>query len=450
MNKTISKIDRKLLRNINQMALPLVLNSVTGMLIGLIDQAMVGRISSIAFGAVGLIGSTFNSIAGMLGMIAVAFNILGAKNKGEGSEENFRCKFIIGICLSLFIGIIFSLMVLFFSLPVLKFVFGLKGEILKEAMNYGKLFSLTVGLNMLLFMFSSYFKIINKTKYLFYGSTTATISNVVLNYILIFGKLGFKPMGVKGAGIASVLALTINLCIYIIVIRKNLTLKFTSEICKKRIIQNIKTLIKVSLPLMGQEVFESTLIVVCINAILTRIGVLELSVYTLLFSLVSIILMPMYSYAQTSLTMVSEYLGKRDLEKTKSIPKLCLGLSLMFCIAIAVIFLFSKNHMIRIITVDVRLVEACGIYFVYAILSNIFDVPNNIYKYSLQGMGDGAWVFLNSSTINIIGIVLIFVFSIVLKLELYGVYLGVFINLFILSLFNYVRYNTILKKSRKN
>jgi len=35
------------------MALPLVLNSVTCMLIGLADQAMVGRISSIAFGAVG-------------------------------------------------------------------------------------------------------------------------------------------------------------------------------------------------------------------------------------------------------------------------------------------------------------------------------------------------------------------------------------------------------------
>jgi putative MATE family efflux protein len=449
MNKIITKVDKKLLKNINQMALPLVLNSVTGMLIGLIDQAMVGRISSIAFGAVGLISSTFNSIAGMLGMIAIAFNILGAKNKGEGSDDSFKYKFIIGIYLSLFIGILFSLVFIFFSSPVLKFIFGLKGEILKEAMIYGKVFSLTVGLNMILFMFSSYFKIINKTKYLFYGNTAATISNIVLNYILIFGKLGFKPMGVKGAAIASVLALTINITIYIIVISKKALLRFTSKISKKEIVRNISILIKVSLPLMGQEVFESTLIVVCINAILSRIGVLELSVYTLLLSLVSIIQMPMYSYASTALTMVSEYLGKRELEKAKLIPKLCLMISMMFCIAIAAIFLFLKNYVPRIITDDVNLIGACSIYFIYAILSNVFDVPNNIYKYSLQGIGDGVWVFLNSSIINIIGVGLICVFSIILRLELYGVYLGMFINFFILSLFNYMRYNTMLKKLRK-
>jgi putative MATE family efflux protein len=441
----MSKIDRKLLKNINQMALPLVLNSVTGLLIGLIDQAMVGRISSIAFGAVGLISTTFNSIAGMLGMIAIAFNIIGAKNKGEGNEDSFKYKFIIGVYLSLFVGIVFFSMVLFFSSPVLKFVFGLEGEILKEAMDYGKIFSLTVGLNMILFMFSSYFKIINKTKYLLYGSTTATISNVVLNYILIFGKLGFKPMGVKGAGIASVLSLMINLSIYIIVIWKESLLKVTSKIPKQEIIKSINSLIKVSLPLMGQEVFESTLIVICSNAILSRIGVLELSVYTLLLSLVSIMLMPMYSYASTSLTMVSEYLGKRELEKVKVIPKLCLLLSLVFCISFAVILLFFRSHVPRIITNDVNLIGACSMYFIYAVVANIFNVPNNIYKYSLQGIGDGVWVFLSSTIINIIGIALICVFSIVLKLELYGVYLGLFINFFILSLFNYVRYTTMLK-----
>lgn len=101
----------------------------------------------------------------------------------------------------------------------------------------------------------------------------------------------------------------------------------------------------------------------------------------------------------------------------------------------------------RIITNDISLINACSVYFVYAILSNIFDVPNNIYKYSLQGIGDEVWVFLNSAIINMIGIGWIYFFSIVLKLELYGVYLGAFINLFILSLFNFVRYNTKLKKN---
>ena len=156
--------------------------------------------------------------------------------------------------------------------------------------------------------------------------------------------------------------------------------------------------------------------------------------------------MPMYSYASTSLTMASEYLGKRELDKTKLIPRLCLIMSLMFCTSLAVIFLLCKDYMPRIITNDISLINACSVYFVYAILSNMFDVSNNIYKYSLQGIGDEVWVLINSAVINMIGLGLIYLFSIVLKLELYGVYLGVFINLFILSLFNYVRYNYKLKK----
>lgn len=440
---------KKIINNINHMALPLVLNSVTGMLIGLVDQAMVGRISLNAFSAVGLISTTFNSIAGLFGMIAVAFNILGAKDKGEGNEQGLENKFVIGIYISSFLGLIFSVVFSLFAAQILSFIFGLKGEVLKEAVNYGRIFSLTVGLNMILFMYSSYFKIVDKTKYLFYGNATAAISNVVLDYILIYGKFGFNAMGVSGAAIASVLALVINLFIYIVVMNRISSVSVVLQISCHQIIKLLKELFKISLPIIGQEFLESTLILICINAILTRIGILELSIYNLSLSLVAVILMPMYSYSSTALTMVSEKLGERNLEKVKAVPKFCLMLASLFCIFIAIVFIVLKKYVPRLITDDINLILGCSKYLIFAILANTFNIPSNVYKYSLQGIGDERWVFINSVKINAIGISLIILFSRVLNLKLMGVFGGMFINFFLLALFSYIRYNARLEELRE-
>lgn len=65
---------RAKIKEINLIALPLLLQSITGLALGLVDQAMIGRISIEAFAAVGVIVALLYTITGILGSIAVAFN----------------------------------------------------------------------------------------------------------------------------------------------------------------------------------------------------------------------------------------------------------------------------------------------------------------------------------------------------------------------------------------
>ena len=60
-------IDTKLIREINSTAIPLILSTVTGTVMGMIDQAFVGHISVYAYGGVGLVASCINSLIGVLG-----------------------------------------------------------------------------------------------------------------------------------------------------------------------------------------------------------------------------------------------------------------------------------------------------------------------------------------------------------------------------------------------
>jgi len=148
------------------------------------------------------------------------------------------------------------------------------------------------------------------------------------------------------------------------------------------------------MPLIGQEILESTLLIIIINSILSRIGILEVSVYNILYLIISIALMPMYSYSQTSLTFVNESIGLSDKTSLNKTPKTCKVFALLLYFMIAIIT-YTLNHWIfRIITNDLTLIKTSSIYISLALIVNIINVPNIVYKYSLQGISYERWVAL--------------------------------------------------------
>ena len=59
-------------KRINSFAIPLFLNNITALIIGLCDAVIVGRVSTEAFASVTLIANTINSIVGVLGSVSLA------------------------------------------------------------------------------------------------------------------------------------------------------------------------------------------------------------------------------------------------------------------------------------------------------------------------------------------------------------------------------------------
>lgn len=430
---------KKDIHNINDIALPLVLNMITSLLIGLVDQAMVGRISVFAYGAVGSISLTLYSVSGILGMIAVSFNILGSKIKGVNVDNNeLLTQFKITINLSVFIGIIIYILILIFKVPILKVFFGLNGEIFNESIKYLNIYGMSVGLTLILFVFSSLFKILRKTKWILYGSLVASISNLILDYIFIFGKLGFPKMGVTGAAIASVISLFINIIIYIFALKGLDIPKLSLKLQNYK--SYIKKLIKVAIPLMGQEFLEGTLFNIAIIAIVSRIGVIEIAAYSLLFNLINILLMPMYAYSSTSLNLISELSVKNEKNKMKATPILCLIMSFLFYVFISLIYINFKMKLLGFITNDLTVINFSASYVILLVFTQMFNLPHSIYKHSLQGINKEKWVFIISLIINIISVITIICLVFIFKIGFSGIYMGIGINYALLSLLFYNKY----------
>ena len=201
---------RNQILELNEIAIPLIINLAFGMLVSVIDQGVIGRLDIEAIGVIGAVGSILYTLSGAMGVIAITFNIYGGKALGKKREEQFQYYFSGALILNFCLGLCVAIALFLVRKPLLVHLFGFKGIQLTYSLAYLSILSISPLLQTLLFTFSSFFKIIKKTKYILICSTVATCLNVILNYLLIFGNWGFPRLEVRGAAIATILSLIVN------------------------------------------------------------------------------------------------------------------------------------------------------------------------------------------------------------------------------------------------
>lgn len=390
-------IDTKLIREINRTAIPLILSTVTGTVMGMIDQAFVGHISVYAYGGVGLVASCINSLIGVLGAFSIVFNIRGSHRRGEGDQESLNRLFGNFLLLSLMAGMVLCLGFALFSRPVLELGFGLHGETLTEAENYLQIFSLTIPLNLMLFIYSSVFKIFRKTGIIFLVSLGANLLNILLDYVLIFGHLGLPEMGTRGAALGTVTALAVNLGFYAFLGKDYV--RFSR---KDLSLEKMKQIFRFSLPFLGQETMEDILFVVGLNGIVARLGVTELAAYNLIAQFTNLILMPMFGYAAANTSLASEWAGKGDRKQADKAGRYTFGLLCIWFAVFYVILVLGREGFARLISPDTEVIALAAACMPLALLIQLLNYYGNVWKSSLQSLGWQNWTLRTAFIINLL------------------------------------------------
>ena len=436
-------LKKKYYKDLNKIAIPLIIQNITGMLIGLVDQMFLGRISTEAYGAIGISVSFMYFLAGIFGYFAVGFNIEGAKTKSQNDEEKFLQYFISSFLLDIIIGILYFIFIFICAHPLFKIVYDLSGEALSAAITYSFITSPYILLQLFIFTYSSYFKIIKKTHILLISSTVSLLINTVLDYFLIFGKLCFPKMGTAGAALSSIFSVFLNVCILIFYDRKYIKSLLSSFAVSKNIFYD---LIKKSLPLVGSELLEGTLFVVAINAIISHIGVMEISAFLLVKNFIDIICISMFMYASAEMTLSSEYIGKNRLSEIKSLTLNGIIISELIYLILGVILVLFRNNAPKIISNDSELIALAATLIIPMFFMNLFNPVQTIYKYVLQACNESKFVLYITAIINL-AIVLVIILLQLIKQNIFWIFAGLFINYFTLTIIYSIRLNKQIKTS---
>ena len=252
-------------------------------------------------------------------------------------------------------------------------------------------------MNLTLFIYSSVFKIFRKTGIIFLVSLGANLLNILLDYVLIFGRLGLPEMGTRGAALGTVTALAVNLGFYAFLGKDYV--RFSR---KDLSLEKMKQIFQFSLPFLGQETMEDILFVVGLNGIVARLGVTELAAYNLIAQFTNLILMPMFGYTAANTSLVSEWAGKGDRKQADKAGRYTFGLLCIWFAVFYMILVLGRTEFARLISPDTEVIALAAACMPLALLIQLLNYYGNVWKSSLQSLGWQNWTLRTAFIINLL------------------------------------------------
>jgi len=187
-----------------QLAAPVMLGMLGHTFVSFMDNVMVGQLGTAELAAVSL-GNSFMFIAMSLGIgFSTAITPLIAEADAEQNFVKGKSSFKHGLFLCSILGISLFLLV-FFAKPLM-YLMKQPEEVVKLAMPYLDLVAFSLIPLIVFQAFKQFSDGLSMTRYPMYATIIANIANIVLNYLLIFGKFGFPQLGIVGAAYGTLLS----------------------------------------------------------------------------------------------------------------------------------------------------------------------------------------------------------------------------------------------------
>jgi len=186
------------------LALPLVAGQVSQMLMGVADTLMIGRLGTVPLAA-STFANTVLHVPLMFGIgMAIAVSVKVSQARGSESPVAARAALRHGLFIGLGLGLL-TLLVAFLLLPIFPY-FGQVPEVVERVPAYFLLVALSMMPAMGSMAVKSHADAMNRPWPAFYLLFAGVLLNVLLNWILIYGKAGMPALGLEGAGIATLIA----------------------------------------------------------------------------------------------------------------------------------------------------------------------------------------------------------------------------------------------------
>ena len=253
------------------LAIPMALQDLIKNGLNLVDNIMVGKASEIYLAAINLANQPFFLFSMIISGLASGGSILISQYHGKKDFNAINKIISITLSISLFFSLLLTLSAVLFPDFMMK-IFTNEPELILNGKRYLKI----IGWTYLLFGISNAILLILRSlkfmKVTLYINIISFLINVVLDYGLIFGKLGFPKMEIEGAAIATFISRLfemVAMVIYIFICDKRIKLKIRELFALDKIL--LKDYFKYGMPVVINELIWG-IGIIAFSVVLGRLG----------------------------------------------------------------------------------------------------------------------------------------------------------------------------------
>ena len=365
-------------RQIFALALPLILGSAGQNIVALSDSMFLYYKSEEDFAAIGFVGVFYLVIAAIGYGFSKGGQVMIARRMGEGKPEEVGRNFFDMLYFQLGMAT-FMFLFMQFGCPYF-FKFFVKSPIIYEKSieflkyrSWGVFFSYG-GLAMI-----ALYTGVARARFIMIDTAIMGILNIVLCYLLVFGRFGFPEMGIGGAALASTIAEGVAFVLFVVYMYFDKEAEAYHLFKPRKVDFNIiRQQMKIGIPSVAQPVVGLGSWFIFFSFVENNLGVKDLAVTNLVRMIYLFLSIPSWGFASTINTLVSYVIGQREFGRVMPIiwktAKLCLAVTMVLAVPL-LLFPFQFLEPVLKKTGDANLLQdAVPILHVLLVILAIFSV----------------------------------------------------------------------------
>ena len=415
--------DKKFFKSTLIIAIPLMLQQVISTSVNLLDNLMIGQLGDHAIAGVASVNRFFMiAIFGTVGITAAA-SVFLAQFYGNKDEEHMKQSFRYALIASSFIMMVFIALAFIFPQQIIRF-FVNDQKVLESGMQYIYVSALSFLPTMITIAITASMRAIGDSKKPLFASIISVFTNLILNYILIYGHFGFPQLGVLGAGIGTLIARIVELVIVLYFLKK-VDYGFKTKISE--LFDISRTLIKAitlkALPLSINEIMFAMGLAMLMRFYGTR-GADVISAYSITNTVADLFFTMNAGMAVATTILVSQPLGANKIQEARENGFHLLGFGIILSIVFGILLFMASFLIPHLYNVSPNAINLSQTFLrIMSVLFWIYVVNTSIYFLLRAGGDTRSTLILDSGYMWCVNLLFVGIATYYTNLPIIGLYL---------------------------
>lgn len=387
---------KELYQDIVRIAWPSLIELLLTQLASMVDLMMVGSIGGTkhpeigaqALSAVGL--TTQPKFLLMAAFIAMNTGVtaLVARSKGQNDKEQANLITRQGLLFTFCITVVLSILGFIFARPLVIFMGSTEDIVTKWATEYLQIQMIGFLTMALTSTITAALRAVGDSKTCMIYNLIANVVNVIFNWLLIYGNLGFPKLGVAGASLATVLGQLVAFIMALTVLmRGNGFLKLEFRLGFRPNKNVIRSILNIGFPAMIEQLLMRAGMIIFAKTVAT-LGTIPYATHQVCMNIQALSFMTGQAFAVSATTLMGQSLGKRRMDMAQAYCSRTRTIGLIVSIVLAAIFIFFGRPIVGLYNNDPEIIQMGGTIMLFVAFLQPFQSSQFIIAGGLRGAGD--------------------------------------------------------------
>lgn len=384
------------------LAIPMILELSMESLFAVVDMYFVGKLGEHAIAVVGYTEAMLTIIYSLAIGLSTAATAVISRRIGEKSEAEASKTAVQALILAALISALISILAVLSARPLLAFM-GASPEVIEKGLGFTQIMFGSAGVVIFIFLINGVFRGAGNAAIAMQSLWLASIANIILDPILIYGLGNWAGWGLEGAAIATVIGRSLGVlyqCTVLFGSRSVIRLSIKDFIPDRRLMAH---LLELAWPATFQFIIASGSWIILTKLVAETGGTTASAAYQIAIRNVVFFILPAWGLSNAAATLVGQNLGAKNPERAAQSTRMCVKYNIVFMAFVTMVFLLFADFICGLFTTDPEVLSKAALSLRIIGSGFIFYGIGMVMMQALNGAGDtktptyinliGFWLF---------------------------------------------------------